>query len=193
MPIHTNDDEILKYVLFSYVLALAARRSDRITVLDYGGSLGEYYWIGKALVAGVTLKFYCKELPAIAAVGAQLSPEITWHIDDNCLAAAYDVVMFSSSLQYLPDWQAILSRAAHATNHYLLLSDIPSVQKVPTYVITHRYGGVTNLQYLFNRSEIIDSCQDAGLRLVGEFEMGPHPRVANAPEQPLSAGWLFAK
>ena len=52
---------------------------------------------------------------------------------------------------------------------------------------------MTNLQYLFNGSEIVDTVQRAGLRLVREFAMGPHPPVANAPEQPMSVGWLFAR
>ena len=69
----------------------------------------------------------------------------------------------------------------------------PRCVHVPPFVITQRSGGVTNLQYLLNRSEIIDTVQRAGLRLEREFAMGPHPPVANAPEQPTSVGWLFQR
>ena len=192
-PVLPPDEESVKYIAFGYVLALAARRADRVSVIDYGGNLGEYYWIGTALVADVELEFHVKELPAVAAVGRQLTPEVTWHTDDACLAASYDIVMFSSSLQYLPNWTDILSRAATATRHYLFLSDIPSVREAPTHVITQRSGGVTTLQYLLNRSEIIDTVRRAGLRLEREFTMSAHPPVANAPEQPMSAAWLFAR
>ena len=191
-PVLTSDDEIMNYVTFGYVLALAARHRDRLSVIDYGGNLGDYYWVGKALLTGVELEYHCKELPAIAAAGRVLTPEATWHTDDSCFAASYDLVMFSGSLPYLPDWKDTLQSATHSTRHYLFLS-APSVTGVPTFVITQRSGGVTNLQYLFNRSEIIDTVQRAGLCLVREFAMGGHPPVANAPEQPRSIGWLFAR
>jgi putative methyltransferase (TIGR04325 family) len=192
-PILTPDEEVVKYVTFGYVLALAARHKDKLSVIDYGGNLGEYYWIGKALVPGIELDYHCKELPAITAAGRQLVPEATWHTDDTCFDASYDVVMFSGSLQYVPEWKDVLHRAAHATQGYLLLSDIPSVRDVPTHVITQRSGGVTHLQYLLNRSEIDDTVQRAGLRLVREFTMSSHPPVADAPEQPMSAGLLFGR
>ena len=192
-PVLTPDDGMFSYISFGYVLALAARHKDKVTVLDYGGNLGEYYWIGKALLADVELEFHCKELPAVAAAGRMLTPDAIWHTDDACLDGTYDLVMFSASLPYLPDWKGILRQAAQSTRHYLFLADIPSVRDVPTFVITQRSGGVTHLQYLFNRSEIVDTAQRAGLRLLREFTMGSHAPVANAPEQPVYAGLLFAR
>jgi putative methyltransferase (TIGR04325 family) len=189
----TPDDEVVKYVIFGYVLALAARHKDRLTVIDYGGHLGECYWIATAFLPGVELDYHCKELPAIAAAGRELTPKAIWHTDDACLSASYDVVMFSASLPYLPDWKKILYQAAQSTRGYLLLSDIPSVRNVPSYVITQRSGAVQHLQCLLNRSEIVDTVERAGLRLVQEFTIGTHPPVANAPEQPLSLGWLFRR
>ena len=183
----------LKHVTFGYVLALAAREKPKVTVLDYGGNLGDYYWVGRALVPGVELEYHCKELPPIAAAGSQITPEVVWHTDDACLAEPHDLVMFSSSLQYLPEWQDILRRAARGTPGYLFLSDVPTVRHVPAYVATERSGGATNLHHQLNRSEVIDTVERAGLRLIREFAMGPHPPVANAPEQPTCAGWLFQR
>jgi putative methyltransferase (TIGR04325 family) len=189
----TPEDEVVKYLTFGYVLALAARHKDRLTVIDYGGHLGECYWIATALLPGIELEYHCKELPAIAAAGRELTPGVIWHTDDACLNASYDVVMFSASLPYLRDWKRILSQAAQSTRGYLLLSDNPSVRNVPSYVITQRSGGVVNLQILLNRSEIIDTVERTGLRLVRELTIGTHPPVANAPEQPVSLGWLFRR
>ena len=192
-PVLPFADEMMKYVAFGYVLARAARRQHALTVVDYGGNLGEYLWIARALIPDVQLEYHCKELPAIAAVGRQVNPEVIWHTDDACLAASYDLVMFSGSLQYLPEWKAVLQRAAQATRDWLWLSDVPSVRHVPTFVITQRTGGVTNLQHLLNHSEVIETVQRAGLRLDREFAMGPHPPVAHAPEQPTSLGLLFRR
>lgn len=193
-PRSTADaDDDLKQAIFGYVLALTARQKPQITVLDYGGSLGEYYWIGRALVPGVDLDYHCRELPEVAGVGRQVTPAVTWHTDDACLAQPHDLVMFSSSLQYLQDWQDILCRAAQTARSYLFLSDVPTVRDVPTYVATEHSAGVTNLHYQFNGAEIIDTGRRAGLRLVREFAMAPHPWVVNAPEQPTRVGWLFQR
>ena len=116
-----------------------------------------------------------------------------WHTDDRCLEGSYDLVLFSASLPYLRDWPAVLQQAERATRHYLFVADTPSVRTAPTYVITQRSGGVSTIGYVFNRSEIIDTAQRTGLRLIRDFTMGPHAPVANAPEQPLYAGLLFAR
>ena len=191
-PMVTPDGDV-KEVLFGYVLALAALDKQKLTVLDYGGSLGDYYWLGTALVPDVDLEYHCKELPKVAEAGRQLTPAVTWHTDDGCLAQRHDLVMFSSSLQYLPGWQDVLRRAAQSARGYLFLSDVPTVRDVPSYVVTQRSGGMTNLQYQLNHSEIVNTVEGAGLRLIREFEMGAHPPVANAPEQPRCRGWLFQR
>jgi putative methyltransferase (TIGR04325 family) len=191
--LETRADEHTKYILFGYVLALAARNQTRVSVLDYGGNLGDYYWLGRALVPGVDLDYHCKELPRVAEAGRRLTSEITWHTDDSVLTRSYDLVMFSGCIQCLPNWQDILVRAGQAARTYLLLADVPTVRDVPAYVATHREGGTTNLQTLMNRSEIVGTVERAGLRLAREFAMGPHPPIANAPEQPMCLGFLFQR
>jgi hypothetical protein len=101
--------------------------------------------------------------------------------------------MFSGSLQCLPGWQDILHRAAQSAGHYLFLSEVPVVRDVPAYVVVQRSGGTTNLQCQLNRSEIVDTVERAGLRLIREFNLGAHPPVANAPEQATRAGLLFQR
>jgi len=64
---------------------------------------------------------------------------------------------------------------------------------VPAYIVTHREHERTNLQIMMNRSEIVGTVERAGLRLVREFAMGPHPPIANAPEQPMCLGWVFQR
>ena len=183
----------IKEVVFGYVMALAARDRQKVSVLDYGGNLGDYYWLARALVPAIELDYQCKELPRVADAGKQITPAVTWHIDDDCLDRPHDVVMFSSSLHCLQDWKAILRRAGGSAQSYLLLSDVPTVQRAPTFVVTQRSGSMTHLQQQMNRREILDTVEGGGLRLVREFDMGPHPLVAGAPEQSRCAGWLFQR
>ena len=67
--LQVDGDESAKYAVFGYVLALATRHQSKISVLDYGGSLGDYYWLGRALVPGVDLEYHCKELPRVVEAG----------------------------------------------------------------------------------------------------------------------------
>ncbi|MEX2271589.1 MAG: hypothetical protein WD690_08970 [Vicinamibacterales bacterium] len=180
-------------VFFGYVLALAARNTSSLTVLDYGGNLGRHYWLAIAFVPLVDLTYHCKELPGAIAAGRQMTPDAAWHTDDTCLDQSYDLVMFCSSLQYLPNWRDVLRRGAQAARSYLLLSDVPTVRTVPGYGVAQRRGGLTNLQHELNRSEVVDTVERAGLRLVREVDLGVYPPVANAPEQPRCTGFLFER
>ncbi len=188
-----HPDEEVRRVLFGYVLALAARGQQACSVLDYGGHLGDGYWLGLALLPHVDLEYHSKELPSVARAGRRLAPAVTWHVDDGCLARPYDLVMFSSSLQYVREWQDVLSRAAHCSRGYLFLSGVPTVREVPSFMVTQRLAGLTNLQYQLNQSAIVDTVERAGLRLIREFDMGEHPAVEHAPEQPACVGLLFQR
>jgi putative methyltransferase (TIGR04325 family) len=177
--------------VFGYVLALTAHSKQQVSVLDYGGNLGEYYWLARALVPGLTLDYHCKELPAVAASGREINPAVTFHSDDSCFDRSYDLVMFLSSLQYLPDWQDVLRRAVNATGSHLLLCNVPSVKDAATFVATSRSSSVTTLQIQLNRDEVVNTVARAGMGLIRELPMGAHPPIANAPEQPAYTGWLF--
>ena len=184
--------EHLNYVTFGYVLALAARQKQTLRVLDYGGNLADYYWVARALLPGVAVEYHCKELPAVAEEGRKISPAVIWHTDDDCLVEKYDLIMFSSSLQYLPNWDDILRRAARAAGRLALLQ-VSTVEHVQGYVAVQRLRGTTNLHQQLNRSDVLRTVHSAGLRLVREFVMAEHPPVDNAPEQPAYAGWLFER
>lgn len=179
--------------VFGYVVALTAHSKSSVSVLDYGGNLGEYFWLAKALVPDVAFDYHCKELPPVAASGRRINPAVRFHDDDSCFKRSYDLVMFLSSMQYLPDWQELLGRAANATGSYLLLCNVATVKKVGPFVATSRSSGVTTLQIQLNRDELVNTVEHAGLRLIRELPMGAHPSIANAPEQPVYTGWLFKR
>ncbi len=194
-PTVTDDprDLLNSYMTFGYVLALAARRKDSLRILDYGGCLGEYYWIGRTLLPNVELDYHCKELPAMADEGAKLNPAVVWHRDDSCLFGSYDLVMFSGSLQYLTDWRYTLGRAADCTGAYLFLANIPALFRSPTYLALQRLENTSLFPWQLNREEVFEFARDKGLFLASEFDMGEHPLIARAPEQPVYRGWLFGR
>jgi hypothetical protein len=52
-------------MIYAYVLALAAHRKQALKVLDYGGNLGDYYWIGKFLLPDVELQHHLSHIPQV--------------------------------------------------------------------------------------------------------------------------------
>src|SRR5262249_47563526 len=60
---------------FAYVLTLAARCRDRLSVLDWGSGLGHYYHFGRALLPEVRLDYHARDLPLLCRPGRELSPE----------------------------------------------------------------------------------------------------------------------
>lgn len=186
-------DEHLKHLVFGSVISQVASGRQTISLLDYGGNFGDYAWIARAWLPKMTVDFHCKELPAVAEAGRALNPSVTWHTDDRCLDTAYDVVMFVSSVQYLPAWQDTLRRAASASSDGLLLLDVAAVRDVPSFVATQRSRGMTTLYNVLNRDDLVEHVEQAGLRLAREFDMGPHPPVGRAPAQPRCLGLMFRR
>jgi putative methyltransferase (TIGR04325 family) len=181
------------YLAFAYVLALTAHRSSLPRVLDYGGNLGHYYWVGRVLLPDYSVDYHCKELPEIVEKGKQLIPEITWHVTDSCLDQPFDLLTFSAVLPYIADWQNLLRRAAASTRRFLYIAMLPTVEAVPAYVAIQKYRGATMLYQVLNKQDVTEFVHSTGLRLVQEFWFGQHLRIRSAPEQPSYCGWLFEK
>jgi putative methyltransferase (TIGR04325 family) len=180
-------------ITYGYVLALAAHSKYEVSVLDYGGGLGHYYQLGKALLPGIGLKFYCKEVPGIAETGKQLNPDIQWFTDDSCLKQTFDLVMISSSLQYLEHWQEFLRAVPPSVGEYLFLSRIPVVEKSDSFVSVQKAYDTKMLHWQFNRKLLLQTVESAGFSLLREFVTGDRPYIKNAPEQCELCSWLFRK
>ena len=110
-----------------YALTLAARRSDVVSVLDWGGGVGLHALLGHALLpAGVELEYHCRDLPLVCELGRAQLPGVQFHDDDACLDRTYDLVFASSSLQYSEQWTGVVDGLAAATGRYLFLGGCPS-------------------------------------------------------------------
>ncbi len=182
-------------MVFAYALALSARRTAPLSVLDWGGALGHYHALARVLVADVELDYHCRELPAVCRQGRQVSPEVTFHESDACLEQRYGLVLASGSIQYVEDWQELLARLATAADGYLLLTKVPSTD-APSFVTLQRayeYGYDTEyLGWALNREEIRTTGERAGLKLVREFFLSENLDIPNAPGPVDHRGFLFA-
>jgi putative methyltransferase (TIGR04325 family) len=183
-------------VSYAYVLALAARTRDRISLLDWGGGVGHYLALSRALVPDVEIDYHCRDVPVLAQHGRELFPDASFYDDDSCLQRRYDLVLASASLQYAPDWKATLAGLTGATDGLLYVARAPVALRSASFVVLQRaydYGYDTEyLGWVFNREELVATAQDAGGRLVREFLLSAWLSAAGAPEAPIGhRGFLF--
>jgi putative methyltransferase (TIGR04325 family) len=180
-------------ITYAFVLALVAHKKETVTVLDWGGSLGHNYLIGKALLPYVTIDFHCKEVPLMAEAGKKLNPDVHFSIDESCLLRTYDLVIMNGVLQYYDNWVNTLCRIAPAVNEYLFLGHLPLVYESPGFVAIQRHYGTEMLHEQFNRKVMLEVIEGMGFSLVREFLTGLRPYIKNAPEQCELFSWLFKR
>lgn len=184
-------------VSFAYVLARAAHGRERVSVLDWGGGLGHYALLARAVLPEVSYDWHCREVPTVARAGAELNPEVTFHTDDACLDGRYDLVFASGSLQYEPDWRALLRRLGAAARGALLVTRLPIALEASSFVVlqrAHAYGYATEyIGWVLSRDELLAEASAAGLRLDRELLLDAWLTADGAPEAPIGhRGFVFA-
>ena len=181
------------HISYAYVLALTAHHKDRISVLDWGGSLGHYYLVGKAVLPDVSIDYHIKEVPLMVKAGKRLNPDVHWYDNETCLERDYDLIMMNGSIGYMEDWADILHRIACSVKEYLLLFRLPVVQHNPSFISIERIYDSQMLHQQLNQTELLETVKKTGLTLVREFVVGDRPYIRGAPEQCEIRGWLFRK
>ncbi|MHC4251375.1 MAG: methyltransferase, TIGR04325 family [Planctomycetota bacterium] len=180
---------------YAYVLALAARQKDTISVLDWGGGIGHYCVISRALLPAMEIEYHCRDLPLFCQCGKEVLPGETFHDDDDCFRRSYDLVLASGSLQYVEDWRTTVASLVAATGSYLFITRLPVVHSADSFVVVqrpYRFGYDTEyLSWRFNRGEFLDHMETLGVELVREFLIWGQVDIHNAPEPCEFRGYLF--
>ncbi|MDJ1178580.1 methyltransferase, TIGR04325 family [Roseofilum sp. BLCC_M91] len=186
------------YILFAYVLSLTAQKKEEISILDWGGGLGEYYLIAKALLPNVKINYSCTEVPVLCEAGRSLQPDVTFYEEDrDCFAHEYDLVFCSSALQYAQDWQTLIDHMVKSTRLYLYITRLPVVQNNPSFVVLQRaydYGYNTEyLSWFLNLYELVNYVESLNMKKVRDFLIAERFLVPGAPEVGEGRGLLFAR
>ena len=181
---------------FGYVLARAARGLEELAMLDWGGGLGRYCLLARALVPELRLDYFCRDVPALVRAGRRVLPEAVFcEDDDTAFGRTYDLVVASGSLQYARDWTGVLAGLARATRGYLYVTRMPLVESVAPFVVVQRpyaHGLATEFAgWVLNRGEFLDEARSLGLELEREFLVTARKEIRGAPEQFVRRGFLF--
>ncbi|MCU1307999.1 MAG: hypothetical protein JWN45_2694 [Acidobacteriaceae bacterium] len=185
------------YLSFAYVAALAARKGNPFTVLDWGGGVGHYSGIAEAVLPGVEIEYYCHDLPHLCSAGRELMPMAHFVSRNDCFVRKYQLVMASGSLCYEEDWRSLVDDLIDATENYLYITRTLFVPKADSFVVVQRpflfdYG-TEYLGWVFNRQEFLDHVFRRGAKLVREFLVSKGPLIHRAPQQGEYRGFLFKK
>ena len=182
---------------FAYCLALLACNHSRVSILDWGGGIGQYYVIAQALFPRLDVDYHCKDFELFTTLGKRYLPNVNFYTDETCLVNTYDFVLVSGAIQYSRDWDNVLIGLANATGEYLLLTRLPIVEQVPSFTFLQRaykFGFNTEfLSWCFNKTELMKKAESSGLKLVREFVVGDSLPIVNAPEKCQYSGYLFQK
>ncbi len=167
-------------------------------MLDWGGGLGQYAVLTRAVLPDVRLDYHCFDLPAMVDTGRTVITDATFHDSEvGALSRTYDLVLASSSLQYVQDWRAQLTRFGAAARRYCYVARLPIAISRGSFVVVqrpHAHGYHTEYPgWVINRAELLEGASAAGLALEREFLMSERPRIPGAPEQPEYRGYLFAQ
>lgn len=181
---------------FAYVAALAAQGKQRLTFLDWGGGLGHYGAIARAVLP-VDVDYHCREVVQTVAVAREAGAAGRFVSDDSWADRTYDLVMASGSLQYAEDWRAQLADLARVCSGYLYVTRLPYSRSSQSFHVlqrAYRYGYETEyVGWVVDREELLDCAAKLGLTLEREFVIDAWLSAQGAPEDPIGhRGFLFS-
>lgn len=183
---------------YAYVVTLAARHKDRLSMLDWGGGSGHYQPLTKAILPDLQLEYFCQDVPMLCDVGRSLVTDGIFFGDpDACFDRTYDFVHAGSSLWCVEDWKGSVARLASVAEDYLYVTRMLFVRDEESFVVVQRpasYGYQTEYQlWVLNEREFVAHVETLGMTLVREFVFGKGPHLAGAPEQGSFKGFLFRR
>jgi putative methyltransferase (TIGR04325 family) len=180
---------------YAYALAIASFGKRRISLLDWGGGLGQYGALSRRLFPELEIEYHCADVEPLARSGEKLQPQARFHSGASWAERRYDLVLASCSLHYVEDWRQALAQLAGATLGHLFVTRLPTVRSAASFVQVqrpYRYGFETEYPgWCLNRAEFLSHCESLGLRLLREFVTGERPPIFGAPEACEYRGYLL--
>ena len=156
------DEPVYCYPLIALLLRVTTENNNKLTVLDFGGSLGSTYYQCRSFLQGVSvLKWGVVEQSHFVESGKMhFSNEVlSFHhsFDDFSAKFQPNVVILSGVLQFLSEPFVVLEKAIISEADYIVIDRTPfidegdtvlTLQKVPKHIVDSSYP-----VWLFNEVE----------------------------------------
>jgi len=151
----TRDDKALMLSLLTGVLS---GKNKLVTILDFGGGIGlTYFSIIKKLATPHILKYCVVDNKKVCETGKNIfknNKNVSFHEKLPFNLPHLDIVHIGSTLQYIEDWESLLSKLADYKPKYILFTSLP-VGNIPTYVTAQNYYGNKIPYRFFNITKFI--------------------------------------
>lgn len=186
------------FLAYGYVLARMTHRRSEFSILDWGGSLGQYALLTERLIPDVQVSFYNKDLPGLRIAAEKFSPMVTYFDHDDQFAdQTFDLVIASGALQYTRDWQGVLGRLTKAARQGLYLGRVPTSFAERAFVTLPQVAFYAQPKripmWIFSHDELIATIEKQGFKLEMEFITSEGLKVKNGPAQAEMRGYWFMR
>lgn len=149
------------------VAAMMLGSRERVDILDFGGGLGiGYMTLLESLTrAKEVIDYSIVEVAELCEQGRKLFPQDIHFSAELPQERKFDLIHSASALQYVEDWQGMLSVFASYRPDYLLLSDI-FAGEIETVATLQNYYNSKIPHWLLNLDELLSVLSDLGFELV---------------------------
>jgi putative methyltransferase (TIGR04325 family) len=197
-PYSGNLREHNTLISYAYVLALAACQKQRLSLLDWGGGIGHYFLLSKALLPDIEIDYHCHDVPLLCQAGREVLPQCHFYeTPQETFSRRYDLVLASSSIWYEENWRPLLDQLTAIASPYLFVTRMIFIERDTSYVAIQRPSAMgyrtEYLCWILNRQEFLDHVRSRGMELAREFLICAAQHIHRAPEQGDYRGFLFRK
>lgn len=186
--------------LLASLLYVASVNDNCLNLLDFGGSLGSTYFQNRNFLSSLKeLSWSIVEQPAVAQCGQDnfSNEHLKFYsqLDKYLLENSPMVVLFSASLQYMPEPYKVLDQLFDKEIKYILFDrlvvnnqrDIITVQNVDPVIYQASYP-----LWIFNEKNILDYFTKNNYELISDFDsLGGNFIVQKTNIQGNHRGYLF--
>jgi putative methyltransferase (TIGR04325 family) len=180
--IYERDSYLFDKIQYSWpvlasLLSVASNNNNRLNLLDFGGSLGSSYYQNRGFLTSLEeLCWNIVEQPTVVECGQKnfSNKHLKFYNDaDECLAENSPMaVLFSASLQYLPEPYAVLEQLIKEKMKFFLIDrlvvnnsrDFITVQNVDPAIYEASYP-----LWIFKEKNILDYFTKNNYELVADF------------------------
>ena len=180
---------------FGVALGRALGAQTRPSLLDWGGALGNYFYLTRALRPDLELQYTLKEMPVFETEARRNVPEAHFLSDARALEGKYDFVLVSCALHYEENWQELLSRFFACALKGVYVARLPVVLQGEPFVFVQRpyvHGYQTEYaSWCLSRQELLQIAERANWQLEREFLSGEAPQIQGASGRYEYRSFLF--
>lgn len=147
--------------LLPLLAALIYSEQRKLHILDFGGGIGfTYYQTIQALPQTESVEYHIVEREPVCKAGKEFFGDTTkslfFHTELPKEEGTFDIVHLSSALQYIEDWNNLLTLLCRLSCKYLLLVDVFAGNN-PTFASAQHYYELQIPMWFLNFEDLIKS------------------------------------